>query len=136
MPENLRALAEDQTLKFNRHQYQGKQVPILTAAFWSKGEHLDAAFPWREVLKNGAHIIKTELMENIEEALNEWQDAYQMSTDQIRFVRSLFERRTTETQKLIELPTSDVLFLEANSKNQQAMEESRRAFLAIGIWIP
>src|ERR1044072_4750888 len=73
MPPQLRSIADNQTLKYNRQVYRGELVSLITALFWSDGEYLSAALPWQQVFRNGAHIIRVELMEDTEAALKEWQ---------------------------------------------------------------
>jgi hypothetical protein len=136
MPAELRSLVERETLLYNRQEYKGHLLSLVTAAFWSKGDHLDAALPWVEVLANGAEIIQTELMQDLSKALAEWQDAYQMTTQQVDFARSLFERKMVEPGKLIGLSASDLRFLRAISKGRESMKEAFRAFLPIGIQPP
>ena len=60
MPSRLRLIAQSQTLRYNRQVYRGQTVPLITAAFWSDGEYLTAAFPWSDVFRNGAHIVRVE----------------------------------------------------------------------------
>jgi hypothetical protein len=115
LPDDLRSLAENRTLMYNRQNYRGRLMSVVTAAFWSDGEYLTAAFPWEEVLKNGAHIVYRELMANSDDALAEWQDAYGMSPGQVALARSLFERKKAVPNRAIRLLRSEVDWLAATS---------------------
>ncbi len=133
MPTPLRSIAENQTLRYNRQIYRGETVPIITAAFWSDGEFLTAAFPWQEVLQNGAYIIRVELSSDTNAALNEWQDSYQCSSEEIALARSLFERKMSDPLQPIVLSKQEVESLRRLSKTSEALADSLRALEPIGI---
>jgi hypothetical protein len=136
MPAPLHSLAKNQTLRYNRQTYQGKTVSLITAAFWNDGEYLTAAFPWEDVFLNGAHIIGIELLDDTEAALKEWQDAYQCSSEQLAFARSLFERRMSKPSTSIVLSESEVEWLVTVSENSEAFTDCLRALGPIGIIVP
>lgn len=58
---------------------------MIATAFWSAGEYLTAAFPWSDVFRNGAHIVRVELLPD-SAALKDWQERYQASPE-IAFAR-------------------------------------------------
>jgi hypothetical protein len=92
MPEDLLTIAHGQTLKYVVDEYEGVVGPIITSAFWSKGEYLTAVEPWSEVVTHGAHLIRIEVMET-DVAIAEWQSQYELSTHQVDVIHSLFQRR-------------------------------------------
>jgi hypothetical protein len=123
MPSQLRSIAETQTLRYNRQAYRGETVPMITAAFWSQGEYLTAAFPWPDVFRNGAHIVRVELLEDAESALQEWQDSYQCSPDELAFARSLFDRRMSDPSTPLVLSAPEIEWLQGLSKNSEALAD-------------
>lgn len=136
MSSRQRELAASETLQFNRQCYRGQWVSLVTAAFWDNEEYLTGAFCWNEVIDNGAHIVHVELMENVDDALEEWRDAYQMSDDQAAMVRSLFFRRIREIDTRIDLSEQEVGILKRLAEHSESIEESSRAFEAMGIQLP
>ncbi len=101
-PANILDLAKKQTIQYLVDDYEGQTQPIITAAFWSDGDHLTASEPWEEVVKNGAHIIETELMES-EEALKKIKADYAFSDEQVGLIKSLYERQIQSTGSQIQL---------------------------------
>jgi hypothetical protein len=89
MPDNLRSLADDEALQYVLQEYQGAIAPVFTAVFWDDGERLAAAELWQRVL---AHLVRLQLMD-AEDALAEWQKAYEMSSSQVTLARCLFDRK-------------------------------------------
>jgi hypothetical protein len=127
-----RKMAYERALRYNRQYWRGEYVPIVTAAFWDEGEYLTAAFPWREVLDNGAHIMTKEFMEP-DIAMSEWQDAYSMSEKQRDFAQSLFERRMASADEVLELSSSEIDWLAGSASCPEAMDYCKHAFAAIEI---
>ncbi|SDJ22537.1 hypothetical protein SAMN04487926_13826 [Paraburkholderia steynii] len=92
MPPRLRSLAERHALAYNRQNYQCRSMALITAAFWSVDDYLTAAFPWEDVFRHGAHIVRVELLGDTDEAWQEWREAYQCSPGQLAAARALFWR--------------------------------------------
>jgi len=136
MPPRLREIAESQTLRYNRQTYRGETVPMATAAFWSAGEFLTAAFPWPDVFRNGAHIVEVELLEDSAAALKEWQDSYQCSPEEITFARSLFDRRMSDPSRSVVLDASEVEWLQKLARDSEAFADCLNALEPLNILPP
>ncbi len=136
MPSPLRSIAETRTLRYNRQVYRGETVPMVTAAFWSEGDYLTAAFPWPDVFRNGAHIVRVELLEDAEAALQEWQDSYQCSPDELAFACSLFYRRTADPSTPLVLSASEVEWLQGLAKDLKAFADCLNALEPLEILPP
>ena len=136
MPTSLQRLA-DEALRFNRQTFQGNLVSLVTAAFWSQGEYVNAAVPWEEVFANGAHIIRIELIEDLDTALKEWQESYQCSPERLALARSLFERRASQPANIpIVLSESEVESLATHSANKVSLADCLKALKQMGIIAP
>jgi len=135
MPKSLQALA-DQALRFNHQSYEGNTMALVTAAFWSEGEYLKAAVSWEEVLANGAHIIRIELIDEIDLALKEWEEQYACSPDCIALARSLFERRMITSETSVVLSESEMRWLESHAESSEALKDCLRALQALRILPP
>ena len=116
----------------------GISIPCITAAFWDEGEYLTAAAPWDLVLAEGARLVRIELIEDIGEALAEWQEGYQMTNEQLTLARSLFNRKMTQPEAPIELTAAEVEWLRSTSEepNEKGITACRDKLKAIGILIP
>jgi hypothetical protein len=94
MPKEHRRILEESLLPYHIRKFQGKNVPIITAAFWDCGQLLASTVPWEEVCRNGGDIITSEVIaDNLEESLSELQDAYQMSDETVVFLRHIIQLR-------------------------------------------
>lgn len=133
MPSELLMRAEQEALQYVLEEYEGKIQPVITAAFWSKGEHLTAAEPWANVVTHGAHLIRIEVTQT-EKAFREIQTQYEFSDEQIQLVRSIYERK-------VEMPNANLLLTERerdqiSSQGVQGLEQCRELFSKIGITLP
>lgn len=119
-------------------------VPCVTAAFWDDGEeYLTAATPWQVVLDEGGKLIHIELIEDITEAITEWQTHAGMTPEQAALTRSLFDRKMTQQTGMIDLTKDEVAFLRSTSEkpsDEQSDEERltacRHRLAALGILFP
>jgi hypothetical protein len=130
--EYQRSLAEAGA-RHMRLLVRGRLLHRLTAAFWDNGEFLGAAEPWAEVLANGASILETELIDDIDTALGAWEESYQMSVKERSFVGDLFKRKSTRPGGLIYLGTEDIEWLKSLSGNADAFNTCRESLSAMGI---
>jgi hypothetical protein len=130
IPDGLYALAEKEALQYVLDEYEGKTVPVITAAFWGEGDRLTAAEPWKDVVANGAHLLNTQLMDP-DEAMEEWVSAYELTGEQAGLMRSLFDRKTKDPQGTITLNDDEVAVLTAGGNDGET--EARELLAGIGI---
>jgi hypothetical protein len=136
MPVAHRALLEGLAFGYLGLQVGEKVIPCFTAAFWDEGEYLAAAEPWGEVLRNGADLIRIELLEDLEAAFAEWQNGYQMSPEQVAFVRSVFARKWARPEAEIRLTSGEARWLESLADAPGATKACRDSFAGMGIIVP
>lgn len=62
-PEELRALAENVTLRFLFDELDGKTTPMITALFWCEGNSakISGSHPWADLWSHGAELFRKEL---------------------------------------------------------------------------
>jgi hypothetical protein len=133
-----RSLVERGPLQYFRELVDGTSMPSITAASWDAGAYLTAADPWEVVLAEGARLVRIELMEDLEEALAEWQYEYEMTPEQVAFARSLFQRKMARPAATILLTPAEVEFLRSTAEepNENGITACREKLAAIGIVVP
>ena len=133
MPEDLMLLAHREALQYMLDEYEGKESPTITAAFWGDTNILTSAEPWAEVFSHGAHLLRTELTE-VEAAMSEWAGYHDMSEVQSDLLRALYTRRIQELDLEIVIGKQEYAVL--TSEGADGIEESRELLAAIGIKFP
>ena len=130
VPAEVMVLARNEALQYVLDEYEGKVSPVITAAFWGNASTLNAAEPWAEVFRHGAHLISTELAEP-EAAIVQWTEYHDLSDAQSNLLRVLYTRR-------VEVKDSEVILGKRECaalahKGADGIEESRELLAAVGI---
>lgn len=134
-PPQQRELAETEAVQFLLFEIH-PGGPCITTAFWNDGEFLTAADPWHTVLENGVDLIRIELIEDMEEALAEWQEAFDLSQRHVDMARSIYERRLRKPDGGMTLSESECTFLSTLSEEPHSLPTCRRSFADIRIIVP
>lgn len=131
--EDLWTIAKNEALQYVLQEYGGQVFPIITAAFWSEGEYLTAGEPWNLVINHGAHLIRNQFSD-IETAIMEWQEYYELAPAHIDLIRLLFNRKMTTPDQPILLSKQELAIIKRNG--DEGLDDSRELLAAIGIIIP
>lgn len=112
-PAYQRSLADQQALRTLRLEIDGQTVYRISTVFWDQEDCLAAIEPWEQVMANGASLICEELTEGCDSAISHFQEAYQMSPEQMAFAEMLFKRKIQRPPARIEPSESDVSWLQS-----------------------
>jgi hypothetical protein len=112
-PAFQRSVAEEVMHPAMEYFEKGNKNACITAAFWDEGDHLSAADSWDEIMDNGVDLIANELIEDVELAYRAWQEEYDMSDEQVEFVKSLFHRKMVEPKAPFELADEELGWLQS-----------------------
>jgi hypothetical protein len=110
--------------------------PCVTSAFWNDGAFVTAADPWPVILENGADLIQNEMVEDVEEALIQWQEEFGLSVEQIALAWSIYQRRMKAPHEVVNLSVAERSFLASLSEEPDAIPACRRSFADIGVVVP
>jgi hypothetical protein len=108
-PPYQRSLANGGALRFLL--FEGPKDIRATAAFWDAGDEVTASDPWDVQLANGADLITAELIEDHDAALAAFEDEYQLTSEQLAFVQSVFKRKLARPADHLELSSDEVAWL-------------------------
>jgi hypothetical protein len=128
-PDYQRSLAEQIIHPAMELLEKGNKTACLTTAFWDQGDYLTAADCWDEVMDNGVDLIDNEFIDDEELAYAAWQEDYGMSDEQLRFVRSLFERKIANPATTVELTNAEWRWL------QSTFEDPKVKYMQIAQWM-
>ncbi|MGZ4828903.1 MAG: hypothetical protein ACXVKH_04730 [Candidatus Angelobacter sp.] len=133
MPPDLRNVAEREALQYLIQDFEGADVPVITAIFWEEGGRLVSTEPWSAVLSNGAHLIETQIQPEAE-AINTFRAHYDFSQTQIELLQSIFARKAAAGDAPLILTAEDKAAL--SKEGSEGIEESRALLEGIAIEIP
>lgn len=91
LPHNEKVIqvAENETLQYLLEDINGKTYPIVTEMFWGEGQNMFGIDLIDEFFEKGGYLIHNHLLP-IEEALNCWQEYYEMIDDECKLAMDIF----------------------------------------------
>jgi hypothetical protein len=99
-PQELIDLAENEALQYLLDDVDGEVIPVITTAFWGKGNELFSEDSFDELLENGGHLLKTQAMDS-DSAINVWKGYYDMSQAQVALLSAIYARKIANPEKVI-----------------------------------
>lgn len=129
-PEEVNQLAVNETLQYLLDEIDGDTVPVITTAFWGGDDGTYSNDNFEDFIENGGFLIESQA-KDIETAINEWKEYYEMSESQINLLHSIFERKISNPTVEIILTESEIKMIE--SDNEEGLNESRISFGELGI---
>jgi hypothetical protein len=124
------ALAVNETLQYLLDEIGGKTVPVITTAIWGDNDGIYSNDIFEDFIESGGFLIERQATD-IETAINEWKEDYEMSESQIKLLRSIFERKVSAPTGKIVLTESEIKMIE--SDDEEGLNESRISFEELGI---
>jgi hypothetical protein len=129
-PEEVNQLAVNETLQYLLDEIDGDTVPVITTAFWGGVDGTYSNDNFEDFIENGGFLIERQA-KDIETAIIEWEEYYEMSKSQINLLRSIFERKISNPNSEIILTESEIKMIESDDKD--GINESRISFEELGI---
>ncbi|WP_347269286.1 hypothetical protein [Bacillus sp. TL12] len=129
-PDVVQGLAGSETLQYLLDDMYGETVPVITTAFWRNSDGLYSKDELDEMIDNGGFLIERQARD-IELAINEWQEEYELSDGQIKLLKSIFKRKIEQPLDGIILTTEEVQMIEFD--DEEGLAESKVVFEELGI---
>lgn len=131
-----RALAEQAALSHLKLEVRGEVKERVTSVIWDENDRLRGAFDWDVVLENGVALITEELAGDDKALMHAFQIDYEMSSFQVNFVTSLYQRKMSKPPALIQVPHDEAEVLADRAESEESSRISRELFAEMGIVIP
>jgi hypothetical protein len=128
--KKINQLAVNETLQYLLDEIDGNTLPVITTAFWGGNDGIYSKDNFEEFIKNAGFLIENQA-KDIETAIIEWKEYYEMSDSQMNLLRSIFERKISNPNGEIILSEREIRMIE--SDYEEGMHESRISFEELGI---
>ncbi len=126
---HLYSIAQTETLTYRLEEFRGKVIPMITTAFWSSGDYLVGAESWDNIFKNGAFLVKIELLPT-HKAMSLIEEDYNFNGKQMDFLKSVFRRRMDTESPITLIPDElEILFAEG----REGIEASKALLKSVNI---
>lgn len=129
-PEKSKEVASEEALLYLLDEIEEKTVPVITTAFWGNLDEVYSHDTYEDFIENGGFLIERQI-DNVEYAINEWKEEYEMSENQIVLLKSIFKRKIDNPTKDIVLNEKEIKMI--GSEDEEGLSESRISFEELGI---
>ena len=129
-PEQIKKLAENETLQYLLENSNGQVVPVITTAFWGIDNMIFSTDSEENMKKNGLNLMDRQIMP-FQKAINSWVEYYDMSIGQKELLTILYEIKVLNNEANIIINENEIKLIECDDLS--ALEYSKEAFLEIGI---
>ena len=111
---------------------QDNSVTKITTAFWGDSDGLFINDSFDDFLKYGGDLLKIQFMD-IESAINVWTEDYAFSEQEIKLLKSLYERKIANPKEIIKLTKKEISVLCFDDGDELDIE-CAASFKEIGIY--
>lgn len=129
-PEKIVKLAEKEAFEYLLDDIDGQIKPSITTAFWGTQMTTCLMDSKKDLLKNGAALLKYQL-KHADESVALWRDYYNMSKEQTELLMSIYDRKIANPSSKITLTKNEIK--QIGSRSKEGLKESRSSFKEIGI---
>jgi hypothetical protein len=92
LPDSLEILAH-RALNYYIYDYDSRDGPVVTSAFWSIDGEIVASEQWDDVIEHGCHAVIAETTKNKLDALSTIQQSLELNDHQIELVSEIYRSR-------------------------------------------
>ena len=130
-PEEVKTLALNETLKYLLEDIKGKTVPVITTAFWGENDDLFSLDTHEKMIECGGFLLERQVLD-VETAIAEWKEYYDMSKKEIKLLKNIFQRKMDHPKVAITLTKDEIKLI--NFMDEEGVLESKTSFEEIGIY--
>ena len=131
-PENIKNIAEKESLLYLLEMVNGKKIPVITAAFWSDGEEMVTPFLGEEIFLNSISIIEKQILP-IEESILRWKEYYEMEEEEIELLKIIYDKIKKKSGEKIVLTKDEIKML--GELDEDGIRELKTSFSEMNIYL-
>jgi len=106
-PEHIYTLANNESFQYLLENVGNKDVPLITSAFWILKDTLYSIDMQSDMMKNGMHILKDQLLADTNRIIEKNVEDYDMSSAQIEFAKYLFDVKMKAAEHPVQIKAKD-----------------------------
>ncbi|AKG37428.1 hypothetical protein [Paenibacillus durus] len=130
-PKDVFELAKNETLEYLLEEDEdGTTSPSITTAFWGDNDTIASIDNIVRIVQCGGYLLERQFMES-DSAIESWRDYYEMTTEQVDLLRSIYDRKINNPDVSITLTKNEIEKI--GSDSPEGLSESITSFEEIGI---
>lgn len=130
VPQDIIKLSEEEALQYLLEDINGKTIPVITTAFWGDENDGFSNDKINDFKENGGFLLEVQMME-IDKAINEWKEYYEMTQKQVDLLISIYKRKENSPNEMITLSEKEIDKI--GTEDKEGLYESKISFEEIGI---
>lgn len=131
-PDDIFELAKNDTLEYLLEEDEdGKENPSITTAFWGDNNTITSIDNIVRIVQCGGYLLERQFMEH-DTAVESWRDYYEMTTEQLKLLKSIYLRKVNNPHGIITLTKSEIKRI--GTESAEGLSESRTSFEEINIY--
>ncbi|MFF2157689.1 hypothetical protein ACFVVQ_20565 [Paenibacillus chitinolyticus] len=131
-PKDVLELAKNETLEYLLEEDEdGTTSPSITTAFWGDNDTVTSVDNIVRIVQCGGYLLERQIMES-DSAIESWRDYYEMTSEQVDLLKSIYGRKVNNPHEKIILSKSEIEIIQTVSP--EGLSESMTSFEELGIY--
>lgn len=132
-PKEVIQLASDETFEYLLEEDEdGRVSPAITTAFWGDKHSIISIDNIIRIVQGGGYLLERQLMDS-DSAIQAWRDYYEMTSEQVELLKSIYDRKVSNPNERIILTKSEIEMI--GTAIPEGLRESQISFEEIGIYL-
>lgn len=128
--QDIIKLSEEEALQYLLEDINGKTIPVITTVFWGNENDGFSNDKINDFKENGGFLLEVQMME-IDKAINEWKEYYEMTQKRVDLLISIYKRKENFPNEIITLSEKEIYKI--GTEDKEGLYESKVSFEEIGI---
>lgn len=131
-PKDVLDLAKNETLEYLLEEDEdGTTSPSITTAFWGDSDTITSVDNIIRIVQYGGYLLDRQFM-IVDSAIESWRDYYEMTSEQVNLLKSLYGRKVNNPHGNITLSKSEIKII--GTESPEGLSESMTSFEEIGVY--
>ncbi|MEK4425936.1 hypothetical protein [Solibacillus sp. FSL K6-1523] len=131
-PIDVIELAKNETLEYLLEEDEkGTISPSITTAIWGDNDTITSIDNIVRIVQCGGYLLEKQLLDS-DVAIEGWRDYYEMTSEQVDLLRSIYVRKINKPHEKITLTKSEIK--QIGTESIEGLSESVNSFEEIGVY--
>lgn len=131
-PKDIITLVKNETLEYLLEEDEdGSISPFITTAIWGDNDTITSNDNIVRIVQCGGYLLEKQFMAS-EVAIEAWRDYYEMTSEQVELLKSIYNRKIINSHKIITLTKSEIKLI--GTESSEGLSESMVSFEEIGVY--
>ncbi|MEK4700188.1 hypothetical protein MKX47_11375 [Solibacillus sp. FSL R7-0668] len=125
-------MVKNETLEYLlKEDEDGTISPFITTAIWGDNDTITSNDNIVRIVQCGGYLLEKQFMA-IEDAIEAWRDYYEMTSEQVELLKSIYDRKIINSHRIITLTKSEIKLI--GTESSEGLSESMVSFEEIGVY--